>query len=191
MFLTVHCDACRTTGGLYRKADFSKQSSPTSEHPLPSRKSWATSHAFCFVKVCGGLSEQALYNVCRLMPTGLDVMSVLGSTRAKEIMAKAKITNFCRYEKMHSQLQKTISGYDTSKWTKNLYNAWLWLLQPLLVDKPKGYPNWMRSFMWRQKDLVTSLSSWAQLRHDTILYVKQSYTRAAKGDTAMAREKMP
>ena len=28
----------------------------------------------------------------------------------------------------------------------------------------------------------TSLASWAQLRHDTILYVKQSYTMDGKGD---------
>jgi len=34
----------------------------------------------------------------------------------------------------------------------------------------------MRSNIWKLKDLITSLSSWAELRHDTILYVKQSYT---------------
>jgi len=37
--------------------------------------------------------------------------------------------------------------------------------------------------MWENKDLVTALSSWAQLRHDTILYVKQSYTRAVMMDS--------
>lgn len=52
------------------------------------------------------------------------------------------------------------------------------MLQPVLKEKPEGYPNWMRSEVWKLKDLITALSSWAELRHDTILYVKQSYTWA-------------
>jgi hypothetical protein len=50
------------------------------------------------------------------------------------------------------------------------------MLRPVLFSKPEGYPVWMRSESWNKKDLITALSSWAQLRHDTVLYVKQSYT---------------
>jgi hypothetical protein len=31
---------------------------------------------------------------------------------------------------------------------------------------------------WRRKQLQTQLASWAELRHDTVLYLKQSYTAA-------------
>lgn len=37
----------------------------------------------------------------------------------------------------------------------------------------------MRTRAWAAKSLNTQLASWAQLRHDTILYAKQSYTGGA------------
>jgi hypothetical protein len=128
--------------------------------------------------LCGGLNEEELYGVCRFMPTGLDVMSALGSRTADEIMAGRKISTYCDYDEKIRKMKDLVAGYDQKKWTENLYNAWLWMIQPVLGEKGKGYPNWMRSGLWRKKELVTALASWAQLRHDTILYVKQSYTRA-------------
>jgi hypothetical protein len=134
--------------------------------------------------ICGGLKEEELYGTCRFMPTGLDVMSALGSRTADEIMAARKISTFCGYDEKIGEMKKLVAGYDRKKWTENLYNAWLWMIQPVIAEKQKGYPNWMRSELWRKKELVTALASWAQLRHDTILYVKQSYTRAV----VMAKE---
>jgi hypothetical protein len=134
---------------------------------------------------CGGCGEnipeettEKLYSVCRFMPTGLDVMSALGSKRADEILAEQKISTYCNYDNKSKEMKDLVNSYDQDKWTKNLYNTWLWMIQTVLKEKPKGYPNWMRSELWKNKELITSLSSWAQLRHDTILYVKQSYTRA-------------
>ncbi len=133
--------------------------------------------------MCGGLDEEQLWNVCRFMPTGLDVMSALGSKRADELLAEKDISTFCDYNKKNDEMKNLVKSYDQKKWTENLYNSWLWMLQPVLEEKPDGYPNWMKSSIWENKDLVTALSSWAQLRHDTILYVKQSYTRAVMMDS--------
>jgi len=127
---------------------------------------------------CGGLTEEEVYNVCRFMPTGLDVMSALGSKRADEILDEQKMSGFCGYDEKNQEMKNLVNSYDQNKWTENLYNTWLWMLQPVLKEKPQGYPNWMRSLLWKNKELITALSSWAQLRHDTILYVKQSYTSA-------------
>jgi hypothetical protein len=44
---------------------------------------------------------------------------------------------------------------------------------------PKGYPNFMRTTAWENRQLQASLASWAPLRHDTILYAKQPYAAAA------------
>lgn len=129
-------------------------------------------------KACGGLSEDELYSVCRFMPTGLDVMSVMGSKKADDILTEQNISSYCGYDIKSREMKELVNSYSQKKWTKNLYNTWLWMLQPVLKEKPEGYPNWMRSELWRMKELVTGISSWAQLRHDTILYVKQSYTRA-------------
>ena len=128
--------------------------------------------------MCGGLDEKQLYGVCRFMPTGLDVMSVMDSGRADEILKEMKISTYCGYDAKNQEMKEVVGSYDEKKWTENLYNTWLWMIQPVLKEKTQGYPNWMRSEVWRNKELITALSSWAQLRHDTILYVKQSYTRA-------------
>ncbi|GAF74534.1 unnamed protein product, partial [marine sediment metagenome] len=44
-----------------------------------------------------------------------------------------------------------------------------------------GYPTFMQTEAWQDKELNTALASWTELRHDTILYVKQSYTMAEMG----------
>jgi hypothetical protein len=48
-------------------------------------------------------------------------------------------------------------------------------------DKSKPF-YFSQSDNWNKKNLLTSSASWAELRHDTILYVKQSYgEKAGKG----------
>ncbi len=64
-------------------------------------------------------------------------------------------------------------GADT--WTQNLYWGWLYCLLALLDEKGDGYPTFMKSQAWADKELNTGLGSWTELRHDTILYTKQSY----------------
>ena len=151
----------------------------------------AAMEVYCGCNLCSENTPQEriekLYSVCRFMPTGLDVMSALGSKRADEILEEQKISGYCSYDEKNQKMKDLVNSYDPNRWTENLYNTWLWMLQPVLKEKPKGYPNWMRSLLWRNKELITVLSSWAQLRHDTILYVKQSYTRAvmAKVTSAM------
>ncbi len=121
---------------------------------------------------------EKLFSVCRFMPTGLDVANVLGSKEAEDILKQYYECGYCNYDEKVKYLKNLTNSYSQEKWTQNLYNTWLWMLQPVLREKAEGYPNWMRSEVWRLKDLITFLSSWAELRHDTILYVKQSYTWA-------------
>ncbi len=120
-----------------------------------------------------------LYSVCRFMPSGLDVMSALGSEKASQVLEENYKAGYCNYDGKTGEMKSLVDSYSEEKWTENLYNAWLWMLQPVLREKPAGYPEWMRSETWKSKDLITALASWAELRHDTILYVKQSYTWAA------------
>ena len=132
---------------------------------------------------CSGLEYndpilKKVYNTCRFMPSGVDVMSALGSNKADEIIDDTNLSSFCNYSSKLQDSKDLVNSFTTENWTKNLYNSWLWLLEPVIEDKPEGYPNWMRSEVWKTKDLITALGSWAQLRHDTILYVKQSYTSA-------------
>jgi hypothetical protein len=58
-------------------------------------------------------------------------------------------------------------------WTQNLYWAWLYSFQPLIESKGSAFPPFMQTQAWTRKDLQTALSSWTELKHDTILYAKQ------------------
>ena len=71
-------------------------------------------------------------------------------------------------------LKEQFSKLDISTWQSNLYYGWLWSLQALLEDKKEGYPFFMTNQAWQDKVLNTACASWAELRHDTILYGKQS-----------------
>lgn len=62
-------------------------------------------------------------------------------------------------------------------WEGNIYMNWLACLRELSAPTTDAdYPEAMRTRAWAMKTLNTQLASWAQLRHDTILYAKQSYT---------------
>jgi hypothetical protein len=110
----------------------------------------------------------------RLMPMGLDVMAALGSDRAWELLEPEKV--YANYESQMQMLWDMVDNITDAEWTSNLYYLWLYSLLPLLSDPGEGYPFFMQSEAWVDKQLSTALGSWAELRHDTILYAKQSYT---------------
>jgi len=112
----------------------------------------------------------------RLMPKGLDVMAALGSERAWDLLDDEK--HYLNYVEQMEMLWNVTDNISAQEWTKNLYYLWLYSLLPLLTDPGEGYPAFMQSEAWVDKQLMTALGSWAELRHDTILYAKQSYTVA-------------
>ncbi|MCD6518910.1 MAG: DUF3160 domain-containing protein [Anaerolineae bacterium] len=117
----------------------------------------------------------------RAFPRGLDVAAVLGSDRALEILREEGDTDYENYDEQMAKLRKEFASLPASQWHENLYWGWLHVLRPLLEEKEDGYPAFMRRTAWLDKGLLTFLGSWAELRHDTILYVKQSYTLRATG----------
>ncbi|MFW9945046.1 MAG: DUF3160 domain-containing protein, partial [Candidatus Sifarchaeia archaeon] len=110
----------------------------------------------------------------RLMPMGLDVMAALGSERAWKLLDEEK--TYLNYESQMEMLWDEMGNMTESEWTHNLYYLWLYSLLPLLSDPGEGYPYFMQSEAWIDKQLNAALGSWTELRHDTILYAKQSYT---------------
>jgi hypothetical protein len=112
----------------------------------------------------------------RGFPRGLDVMAVLGSEAALGILDREGDTDYEDYDLALNSLMALFRSFNEAEWTRNLYWAWLYTLQPLLAGCGEGYPAFMRTAAWQDKQLSTALASWAELRHDTILYAKQSYT---------------
>jgi hypothetical protein len=123
----------------------------------------------------------------RLFPMGLDVMAVLGSKRAFDILDGLGETKYENYVKQYEALKASFAALKAEDWTQNLYWGWLYALLALLNEKGDGYPSFMKNDAWTDKELNAALGSWAELRHDTILYAKQSYTLA--GAAMPPREK--
>jgi hypothetical protein len=114
----------------------------------------------------------------RAFPRGLDVMAVLGSMRAREILDELEDTRFVDYERAFIEVKDEIDAIDEPGWHQNLYWNWLWSLKGLLSEYGSGRPTFMQTEAWKDRLLTIALASWAELRHDTILYAKQSYTIA-------------
>ena len=123
------------------------------------------------------------YNDRRLMPSGLDVMAAFGSKRATALqLANRASSGFENYGSQLAKMTAEIAAVDQETWTSNLYWSWLWTLRSLLEPAGEGYPSFMRNQAWTDKSLSTALGSWAELKHDTVLYGKQSGAECGGGD---------
>ena len=118
----------------------------------------------------------------RAFPRGLDILAVLGSKRALEILEKEGDTEYEDYYEQLDKLKKEFALKKEKEWKQNLYWRWLYSLLPLLEENKnkEGIPEFMQNTAWIDKEIQTTLASWAELRHDTILYAKQSYTAIPK-----------
>lgn len=111
----------------------------------------------------------------RFMPNPLDAMFVLGNNRALHHL-EGEMTQW-PYQGNLSVLRYLADQYDKDFWESNMYNNWLNALRSLSGPfESEGYPRTMLTPAYRDKLLHTQLASWAELRHDTLLYAKQSYT---------------
>ena len=131
--------------------------------------------------------------VQRRVPSALDVaFSVLGNDQIiPELFARmtnagaAASTNYpvpfrdgLNYQHNLAAVRTVVDQQPASAWNQNIYMQWLNSLRQFsapVAEDPR-LPDAMRTRSWALKDLNTQLASWTQLRHDTILYAKQSYT---------------
>ncbi|MDO5040476.1 MAG: DUF3160 domain-containing protein [Peptoniphilus sp.] len=112
-------------------------------------------------------SKRPIYN-------GLDVMAVMGNKTAKEMQLADEYNSF--WDKYPEKLQETTeraSLMTPRDWMKNLYRGWMWTLSEFKGDYGEGYPKFMRNDDWNKKELNSALGSYAELKHDTVLYGKE------------------
>jgi hypothetical protein len=117
----------------------------------------------------------------RGLPKGLDLFAAMGSERAYELLDQMGETHYASYPEQMQKMQDWMSGLTVGEWTETLYNTWLYTFDPLIDVPGEGYPEFMRSSAWLDKQLNTVLGSWSELKHDTILYAKQVYAELGGG----------
>jgi len=117
----------------------------------------------------------------RMLPRALDIPAAMGSEEAYTILEAEGETDYKGYSENMNKLREYIAGLDKENWIQNLYWGWLYTLESLLGERGEGYPSFMRGKAWTRKNLNTYLSSWTELKHDTILYAKQVYAEMGGG----------
>jgi hypothetical protein len=121
----------------------------------------------------------------RGFPRGLDVFSVLGSEQAAYHVKTATDDEYPKYYEQLETLRSEFAALTAQEWNRNLYWSWLYALKTLIEERGKGYQTYQQTTAWLDRQLTTALASWAALRHNTILYAKQSYTPIHVGITAV------
>jgi len=117
----------------------------------------------------------------RMMPSPLDVAyAVFHNTVAKALLGKDLGTYGSEYGNALETIRRR-STENAALWRGSLYHTWLLALRALSPDTGRDatLPAPLTSEAWARRMLNTQLASWAELRHDNILYAKQSFTAEA------------
>lgn len=105
--------------------------------------------------------------------SGLDLMAAFGNEKVREILDNDSYnSHWDKYKEKTDENISSVKKMDDLDWQKNMYRGWLWMLKSYDQKFGEGYPMFMRNDAWERKDLVSALGSFAELKHDTVLYGK-------------------
>lgn len=106
-------------------------------------------------------------------PRGLHVMDVFGIETAGAVIDTTyhDATAWKGYTKERNRLRERFIDYNDN-WEDSMYNKWMETLM-VLQKSDKNYPGFMQTDAWKIKGLNSALASWAELKHDAILYAEQ------------------
>ena len=141
-----------------------------------------TLDAAIFTQLCYSKVKEKPDGSARMLPDSLDVPAAMGSETALALLEANGNFEYEGYTDNMTAVRKKIADAPGSLWRASLYGGWLDTLRPLLTKKGEGYPSFMKSEKWDLKKLETFLSSFTELKHDTILYSKQFMAEMGGGD---------
>ena len=104
----------------------------------------------------------------RPVPEGLDVMAAMGVSAAEQLL-KEEGQQWKGFEPM---LKKMKARMDSIDWNENVSTRSLSALKTVNETSEQA-PYFMLTPEWDRTSLNSALSSWAELKHDAILYAKQ------------------
>ncbi len=158
------------------------------ETDMPSQVGWRflgqrfTLDGFIFQNLVFDMVDPAPDGTLRLLPTGPDVMAVMGSEVALEASLATGASAYPNYLDQVTLLQQALQAQPESEWQSNAYSAWLYAFLPILEPHGSSYPAYMQTSAWAYREMNTALGSWAELKHDTILYTKMPEGAGGGGD---------
>ena len=106
-------------------------------------------------------------------PTGLDVLAAIGIQSAERILLK-ELNEQDRWNKYEENLQRMKQRMNEIDWNCCVANRWIASTKDINAV-PESAPYFMKTPQWDKKTLNSALASWAELKHDAILYAKQPF----------------
>ena len=111
----------------------------------------------------------------RMLPSTLDILYALGNDASAQLL-KSELDTY-KYSKNLAALRYLVDSYNFDFWDNSIYNLWLNSIRSLNPQEDRtALPQFMQTAAWWQQKMNSQLSSWTELRHDNLLYAKQSYT---------------
>ena len=107
------------------------------------------------------------------MPSPLDLAAAFGSDFAYAIQRDAGETAYAHYDDQMTAMREAVAARPDEAWGSTVYDAWLAAIEPMWLPHGTAFPDFMQGDSWRAKDQQTGFGSYAELKHDTILYTKQ------------------
>ena len=109
----------------------------------------------------------------RDVPNGLDIFAAMEVSAAERILiAELKQDKqWNQFTPMLSNMKERMRKID---WNASVSSAWLKTVADMCQPN-KEYPYFMQTAAWSKKNLNAALASWAELKHDAILYAKQPF----------------
>ncbi|MDR3642724.1 MAG: DUF3160 domain-containing protein [Candidatus Doudnabacteria bacterium] len=121
-------------------------------------------------------------------PSALFIPAAMGSVQAKTYSGQflQKDAGFSDSDVQGfltklSQKQSDIGKVTQNEWFASMGSAWLYVLGSLTHSYDSTYPAYMQATPFLDKQLQTFLGSYTELKHDTLLYAKQSYAEKGGG----------
>jgi hypothetical protein len=117
----------------------------------------------------------------RNLPSAIDAMAVFGSSAAEELANISSDNEEWRgtYYSQQKKLKQDLTGELEKKETA--YDSWLNTFSALFLPT-QSRQLFAMSPVWQYKNLNSALGSWTELKHDTVLYSKQSAAEYGEGE---------
>jgi hypothetical protein len=114
------------------------------------------------------------HKIMRMIPHPFDALFALGNNDVLPLL-EDELTRY-PYSGQLATMRFLVDSKANNFWEGSLYNVWLNSIRCLNPKQNETQPLFMKTAAWHQEKINTQLASWAQLRHDNLLYAKQSYT---------------
>jgi len=117
--------------------------------------------------------------VSRNMVSGLDIMKVLGSKTADLLLRESDYSRYPGLENALNSLQQNLMRINDDYWLSTYYTNILYQIRTQAIFENGAGFYFTEKPGWNLKAMNSAHGTWAELRHDTILYVKS--TAAERG----------